>query len=273
MTVLLIGVYRLADSSAASRGALPHPPAGLSEAAEQRQEREHPRIHHRRRDRNRTPRPRPFNPPEGRWVLVSLNRVVRDGRGAVGRGLVRVFNGTTLLHSFPASGGRPSDPTPIGELFSINFQDLHHRSSSFGHCIRDGVRSVVTDGDPCDNDTFLGSDRQFHRITGGVRRRVRGRRGRPARLACRSNETYLGADMHHYQNFAPMVGFHRGDPADLSHGCIHLHRDHAARLFGEIEIGTRVIVCAGEQCQRFNKDILAAQIREAKERDERGRGD
>ena len=178
----------------------------------------------------------PFVPPRGRWVLVSLRRV---GRRAGGRGLVRVYNGTRRLNSFNASGGRSGHTTPIGRNFRVNYRDRDHRSSLYGTCVR--------------------QDR-----TGRHRRRVRG-----GRQACRRGERYIGADMAFYQRFAPQIGFHRGSPQVLSHGCIHLRGSDARTLWGRISRGTRVIVCAGRACRWYINGILRAR-EAAQERRRRG---
>lgn len=90
---------------------------------------------------------------------------------------------------------------------------------------------------------------------------------------CHADERYDGADMHYYQRFAPSVGFHQGDPALSSHGCIHLSGHSASTLWSEVGIGTRVIVCAGEQCQRHLDGVEAERRREAEERRQREHGE
>jgi hypothetical protein len=82
-------------------------------SARRRLQRQHPRLEYRIVQRGRnfiiqsrtasagsrsssTTSPRPaFNPPQGRWVLVYLQR---RGSGAGGTGLVRVYDGTRLTH-------------------------------------------------------------------------------------------------------------------------------------------------------------------------------
>lgn len=171
--------------------------------------------------RPQAPRRPPFVPPRGRWVLVSLNRI---GRGAGGRGRVRVYNGFTLQHTFHAAGGQTGHSTPTGS-FTIDFRDPGHESSEYGECVQ-----------------------------GRTRRRV----GPGGARNCRPNETYDGADMHFFQRFAPRVGFHVGDAAAVSHGCIHLSRPDASTLWRTIGEGTRVIVCAGAECRWYVAGILAA---------------
>lgn len=172
---------------------------------------------------------RAFNPPEGRWILVSLQEV---GDSAGRTGLVRIYDGTTLRHSFRASGGRPGHTTPIGE-FRIDFRDVDHRSSEYGHCV------------PAD----------------GARRRVTSGSG-----DCRAGERYEGADMAFFQRFAPLVGFHRGDPDEASHGCIHLEGSDARTLWSAVRPRTTVIVCAGAGCRWYTRGILAERRAEASER-------
>jgi hypothetical protein len=206
------------DADAQAGATLPSQPVTtLGEAAVQRQERTRPRR------RPRAPQRPPFIPPAGRWVLVSLRSI---GRGAGGRGLVRVYDGVTLQHTFAAAGGRPLHTTPTGS-FSVNLRDQDHESSEYGWCVQGRTRRQVTSG----------------------------------REACRPGEIYDGADMHYYQRFAPMVGFHVGDPTAVSHGCIHLSRPNASTLWDAVDRGTRVIVCAGAQCRWYVEGILAERAR------------
>jgi len=185
-----------------------------------------------RQHRERAPRAvrAPFDPPRGTWVLVSLEPI---GGGAGGIGYVRVYDGSTLRYRRRAAGGQAGHVTPVGE-FRIDFRDEEHRSSEYGFCIR---------------------------IRGGSRRRVG-----TGCAACRSGERYEGADMAFFQRFAPLVGFHRGDPSQVSHGCIHLQDSDARRLWTDIGRMTKVIVCAGAECRWYIDGILAERRALAQER-------
>jgi Domain of unknown function (DUF4157)/L,D-transpeptidase catalytic domain len=130
------------------------------------------------------------------------------------RTLIR-FDGTKRIDSWGISGGRPGNPTPTGSGFSIHYRDENHRSSSYGKC----------DGKPI---------------------------GPNGQAKCKKRGgTYVGADMGFYQEFAPQVGFHRGDPSVLSHGCIHVSADNAKTLWNWATNGTPVIVCSGSGCDRY----------------------
>ncbi|MDB5791310.1 MAG: hypothetical protein JWQ80_1334, partial [Massilia sp.] len=54
-----------------------------------------------------------------------------------------------------------------------------------------------------------------------------------------------------FQEFASQVGFHRGDPAVPSHGCIHVNAGNAQTLWNWSAIGTPVIVCSGSGCGTY----------------------
>lgn len=128
--------------------------------------------------------------------------------------LVR-FEGGKRISSWGISGGKPGHPTPTGNSFKIGLRDENHRSSSYGTC--DG-KKIGPDG---------------------------------ARKCKKKGGTYVGADMHFYQQIAPAVGFHRGDPAVPSHGCIHVSGKNAETLWNWATTGTPVVVCSGSGCDSY----------------------
>lgn len=124
------------------------------------------------------------------------------------------FDGTKRIDSWGISGGRSGHATPTGK-FSIFNRDENHRSSSYGKC----------SGKP------IGPNGQSK--------------------CSKQGGTYVGADMHYFQEFASQVGFHRGDPAVPSHGCIHVNAGNAQTLWNWSATGTPVIVCAGSGCDAY----------------------
>jgi len=115
------------------------------------------------------------------------------------------FEGGKQISSWVVSAGRPTNPTPRGSSFTINFRDENHRSNSYGLC---GTRRVGPGG----------------------------------AANCKNDEKYVGADMGFFQRFAPSVGFHRGNTNVLSHGCIHVAPRQAAMLWKWSTYGTPVEV-------------------------------
>lgn len=122
------------------------------------------------------------------------------------------FEGSKRISAWGISGGKTGHPTPQG-TFKIGVRDEDHRSSKYGKC---GKRKVSKGA-----------------------------------ASCKSGETYVGADMHYYQNFAPQVGFHRGSPRVASHGCIHVSAANAKELWKWASEGTTVIVCSGKACKTY----------------------
>jgi lipoprotein-anchoring transpeptidase ErfK/SrfK len=116
------------------------------------------------------------------------------------------YEGSKKISSWGVSAGRPKHPTPTGSSFQINYRDENHTSNSYGKC----------------NGSPIGPD--------GLKK------------CKKKGGKYAGADMHYFQRFAPSVGFHRGDPTQLSHGCIHVSGKNAATLWGWSAKGTPVIV-------------------------------
>lgn len=115
------------------------------------------------------------------------------------------LEGSKEISRWNVSSGKPGHETPKGS-FSIYDRDEGHRSSSYGKC--DG-KKIGPDG----------------------------------KSKCKGK--YVGADMHYYQEFSSQVGFHRGSPSVMSHGCIHVADAKAKKLWGWSDIGTPVEVRAG----------------------------
>jgi hypothetical protein len=133
------------------------------------------------------------------------------------RTLIR-FEGSKQISSWGISGGKFGHPTPRGS-FRIGRRDENHTSSSYGTC----------------NGKKIGP---LKGISGKERCRQKG-------------GTYVGADMHFFQEFAPQVGFHRGDPSVLSHGCIHVNARDAETLWKWSATGIPVVVCSGSECAPY----------------------
>ena len=112
------------------------------------------------------------------------------------------YEGSKEISTWAISGGKAGHETPTGP-FTINARDENHTSSSYGKC--DG-KKVGPNG------------------------------------AANCKGKYEGADMHYFQGFAPAVGFHRGSPSVLSHGCIHVNGGNAKTLWDWSGIGTPVKV-------------------------------
>jgi len=125
----------------------------------------------------------------------------------IGSQTATAYEGGKESRTMKISSGRKGYPTPTGP-FTVGDPDKTHKSSKYGKCVGpEGSRNV----------------------------------GNGAK-SCRKSEKYVGADMGYYQPFAPAVGFHRGDPAVMSHGCIHLAESDAKWLWDWAGKGTSVQV-------------------------------
>ena len=106
------------------------------------------------------------------------------------------------------SAGRPSHPTATGH-FHITGKKIDAASNIYGHCVKAGKRTPSEKG----------------------------------AKGCAPGAKYVGTPMPFFQRFRDDgEGFHHGNTAQLSHGCIHLERKDAEWLWKWTNVGTPVHV-------------------------------
>lgn len=125
--------------------------------------------------------------------------------------IVRLIEDSITVRTMKTSSGRPGFPTPRGN-FRIHNKQEEHASNRYGTCVDE-----KTEGNPVNFD-----------------------RGENLEKRCPKGKKFKGAPMRFYQPLGSNFGFHAGNTAVQSHGCLHLEPGDAGSLYKWTDEGTPV---------------------------------